>query len=195
MTRGGLAVLAGALLAAFLFARVSAQAPVELELGVAEGSDGACTAGRMVAVDWNVMRGSQTVTEVRIDGIPQEGESGIALVECGALPEGWETWAARYGTLPTRVVAGQAAAANGQRVAAQVRLRIQPPPPPPTVASAIADMQAGTFQATIERPAAVLADADRVRVAVRWRRIGAEQWQVDADPYKWEWLDDDWFRA
>ena len=195
MTFGRLAVLAGALLAAFLFVRASAQTPIQFEMGLAEDSDGACTAGRMAEVHWNVMGGSQTVTEARIDEIPQEGASGVVQVECGALPADWEIWAARYGTLPTRVVAGQALAANGQRAAAQVRLRIQPPPPPPMVASAIADMQAGTFQVAIERPSAILADADQVWVALRWRRIGAEQWRVDADPYEWEWRSDDLFPA
>ena len=189
MTRGLLAVLAGVLFAAFLIARASAQAPASLKIWHEDGSEGACIAGRMVEVHWSVMHGSQRITGVQIDGISQEGESGVALVECGALPDDWQIWAARYGTLPTQVVTGYAETADGQRIVAQVRLRIQPPLSPPAITLAVGDMQAGTFLAAIEHPAADRVDADQTSVAVRWRRIGAEQWQVDAGRY--EELNDD----
>lgn len=86
--------LAGALLAALAAASASAEGPARLvlqpELPEYAGSfDGSCTAGRTVAVEWSAVRGDQPVTEVRIDGVPQEGSRGVALVWCPALRSDW----------------------------------------------------------------------------------------------------------
>ena len=180
---GRTAVLAALALIAVIAALVatmedsSAQAPA---FSLQKRGEQACTAGWVVDIEWRAAEGAR---DAFVDGRALNGSGGVVQVECGKLPAGWKIWAARYGTLPTRVVSGGATTADGQQVAARVRLRILPPLPAPTVTAAMGDVQDGTLRVKLDEDAAVGRDAEEGWIGVRWREAGEEQWRVDAYGY------------
>ncbi len=142
-----------------------------------------CTAGWLVDLQWWA---AEDARDAFVDGQALSGTGGVVQVECGKLPAGWKLWAARYGTLPMRVVSGGATTAEGHQITARVRLRILPPLPPlpaPTVTAAIGDVQDGTLRVDISGDPLIGRSVEEGRVAVRWREIGEEQWHVDMDHY------------
>ena len=139
-----------------------------------------CPAGWSVGIEWRAGEGAR---DVSVAGQAVEGEGGVVQMECGTLSADWKIWAARYGTLPTRVVIGQAMSASGRLVVVRLRLRILPPLPAPTVEAAIGDVQDGTLLAAIDPASAGRSGVEHPWIAARWREIGAEQWQVDAGRY------------
>ena len=154
----------------------SAQSPA---FSLQKRGEQVCTAGWLVDLEW---RAAEDARDAFVDGQALSGSGGVVQVECGRLPADWKLWAARYGTLPMRVVSGGATTAEGHQVTARVRLRIVPPLPPlpaPTVTAAIGDVQDGTLRVLIGDGAAVGRDVEEARVAVRWREVGEEQWRVD----------------
>lgn len=179
MTVGRLAVLAGALLAALAAASASAEGPARLvlqpELPEYAGSfDGSCTAGRTVAVEWSAVRGDQPVTEVRIDGVPQEGSRGVALVWCPALRSDWRVWAARYGApVRSHEVRGTALAPDGREATALLRLRVRAPLPTPADVAAPSYPRPGLLEVRFR-------DEGRTDggIVARWRSAEGGDWQA-----------------
>ncbi len=178
MTPKRLAALAGVFLIALLITRASAEGPLQLDLRLelrhADDSDGACTAGRTAEVFWNTMRGDQPVADVRIDGVPQEGESGVALVRCPALPSDWRTWAARYGMPESRYeVLGTALAADGAKASAWLSLRVRPPLPTPADVSAFSLPHSGVLEIAFRDDG-----RDDERIVARWREEDGNEWRI-----------------
>ena len=179
MTPKRLAALAGVFLIALLITHASAEGPLQLDLRLelrhADDSDGACTAGRTAEVFWSTMRGDQPVTEVRIDGVLQEGrENGIALVRCPALRSDWRIWAARYG-MPElrRVVAGVAVAPDGRELRDALTLEVLFPLPVPADIAVSSHWHPGLLEFEFRD-----AGLDEGRVAARWRDAGGGEWRI-----------------
>ena len=179
MTRRSVIVAVLAVIGA-LAALVGDASAQERTLSLWKEGEQDCPAGWSVGIEWRAGEGAR---DASIEGQALEGTWGVVQVECGTLSADWKIWAARYGTLPTRVVIGQATSASGRLVVVRLRLRILPPLPAPTVEAAIGDVQDGTLLAAIDPASAGRSGVEHPWIAVRWREIGAEQWQVDAGRY------------
>ena len=88
-----------------------------------------CTIGRTFTVQWD----APDATDVIVDGVAREGQSGEAAIDCGAAPSGWRLWAARYGIVPQREIAASSRAADGELLETVLRVPMREPIPPPVI--------------------------------------------------------------
>ncbi len=137
-----------------------------------------CTIGRTFTVQW----GAPDATDVIVDGVAREGQSGEAAIDCGAAPSGWRLWAARYGIVPQREIAASSWAADGELLETVLRVPMREPIPPPVIVSASAWPYGSTIRAGLAGDP--LLRNDRVMLLIRWRNAAGGAWRGGA-AYDW----------
>lgn len=137
-----------------------------------------CIIGRTFTVQWD----APDATDVIVDGVAREGQSGEAAIDCGAAPSGWRLWAARYGIVPQREIAASSRAADGELLETVLRVPMREPIPPPVIVSASAWPYGSTIRAGLAGDP--LLRNDRVMLLIRWRNAAGGAWRGGA-AYDW----------